>query len=78
MEIDPLNDSLLYGVERLLMTWSFQTCSYTADYDAREVVGVLAAYAHGTIGLVGFAQMPYALVSHVKEALPAGSGHRRG
>src|SRR5579871_689578 len=69
-ELDPRDDSLLYGVERVLMTWSFQTCSYTADYDAREVVRALAPYCAGTIGLVGFAQMPYALVAHMKESLP--------
>lgn len=69
-ELSPTEDPLLYGVERILMTWSFQTAVYTAGYDAEQIVLALRPYARSTIGLVGFAQMPYALLTHVKEQLP--------
>jgi Xaa-Pro aminopeptidase len=68
-EVSSTNDPSLYGVERILTTWSFSSASYTSEYDAEQVVRVLRDYAGGRIGLVGLAQMPYRLVAHVKEEL---------
>ncbi|HTX11697.1 MAG TPA: M24 family metallopeptidase [Solirubrobacteraceae bacterium] len=69
-ERDVSGDPSLYGVERVLTTWSFSSASYTAEYDAEQIVRVLREHAGGRIGLVGLAQMPYRLVAHVKEELP--------
>jgi Xaa-Pro aminopeptidase len=71
--LSPTKDPLLYGVERILSTWSFSSASYTSGYDAEQIVRALQRYADGRIGLVGLAQMPYALLGHVKEQLAAAS-----
>jgi Xaa-Pro aminopeptidase len=68
-ERDVTGDPSLYGVERVLTTWSFSSASYTSEYDAEQIVRTLRDYAGGRIGLVGLAQMPYRLVAHVTEAL---------
>lgn len=69
--LSPTADPSLYGVERIVTTWSFSSASYTSEYDAEQIVRVLRAYAGGHIGLVGLAQMPYPMVAHVKAALPS-------
>lgn len=67
--VSATDDPSLYGVERILTTWSFSSASFTSEYDAEQVVRVLRDYAGGRIGLVGLAQIPYRLLAHVKEEL---------
>jgi len=58
------------GVKRLLTTPSYASAHYTKDYDPELAVKALAPYARGTIGYVGTYQMSFALLDHVKRALP--------
>jgi Xaa-Pro aminopeptidase len=67
--VSATDDSSVYGVERILTTWSFSSASYTSEYDAEQIVRALRDYAGGRLGLVGLAQMPYRLLAHVKEEL---------
>ena len=68
--VAPAGDPLLYGVERVLSTWSFASASYTAHDDAAALVGALAPFAGGSIGVLGLAQIPFTLLTHVREHLP--------
>lgn len=68
--LSPNEDPTLYGVKRMLSTYSFGSASYTRTYDAEQVVRALAPYASGEIGLVGFAQLPHAFFEHLREQLP--------
>jgi Xaa-Pro aminopeptidase len=58
-------DGLWRGVERLLTTASFASAPYTRAYDAP-----LAAFARGTIGLVGTYAMSFAFVDRLSRELP--------
>ncbi len=71
--VSPSEDALLYGVERILSTSSFSSASYTSTYDGEQIVRALSSFAAGRIGLVGLAQMPYALLELVKEQFPSAS-----
>ncbi len=59
-----------YGIGRLLGTSSFLSAVYTARDDARALLRGLTGHAHSTIGLIGGAQMPFALLTHLREELP--------
>jgi len=69
--VSPTEDPSLYGVERIVTTWSFSSAAYTSEYDAEQVGRILRDYAGGRIGLVGLAQMPYPMITYLKAALPA-------
>ncbi|HEY1983308.1 MAG TPA: M24 family metallopeptidase, partial [Xanthobacteraceae bacterium] len=60
-------DGVRRGAKQWLTTPSFASCKYTAGYDAELAETALAPYAGGTIGLVGTAQMSFALVDHLQK-----------
>jgi len=60
-------DNTSRGVKQWLTTPSFASCHYTAGYDAELAAKALAAYAGGTIGLVGTSSMSFALVDHLQK-----------
>jgi len=60
-------DNISRGVKQWLTTPSFASCHYTAGYDAELAAKALAAYAGGTIGLVGTSSMSFALVDHLQK-----------
>ena len=59
-------DGVRRGAKQWLTTPSFASCKYTAGYDAELAETALAPYAGGTIGLVGTAQMSFALVDYLQ------------
>jgi Xaa-Pro aminopeptidase len=59
-------DGVRRGVKQWLTTPSFVSCTYTAGYDPELAAKALSPYAGGTIGLVGTAQMSFALVDHLQ------------
>jgi len=61
-------DGVRRGVKQWLTTPSFTSCNYTASYDPELAAKALAPYAGGTIGLVGIAQMSFALVDHLQKS----------
>jgi Xaa-Pro aminopeptidase len=61
-------DGVRRGVKQWLTTPSFVSCNYTASYDPELAAKALAPYAGGTIGLVGIAQMSFALVDHLQKS----------
>jgi Xaa-Pro aminopeptidase len=61
-------DGVRRGVKQWLTTPSFTSCNYTANYDPELAAKALAPYAGGTIGLVGIAQMSFALVDHLQKS----------
>jgi Xaa-Pro aminopeptidase len=63
-------DELLAGVKRVLTTPHFNAANYTQEYDAELIVGALAPYARGTIGLLGISEMSHAFGQRVKRDLP--------
>jgi Xaa-Pro aminopeptidase len=67
--LSPTEDSVLYGVERIVGTSSFVSASYTSTYDAAAVVGVLRAAGFQRVGLVGLGQMPFGFVAHLQREL---------
>jgi Xaa-Pro aminopeptidase len=68
--LSPSDDPLLYGVERILSTWSFVSMAATATADARAAATALASFAKATIGLLGLAQLPHRFLEHLQDALP--------
>jgi Xaa-Pro aminopeptidase len=60
-------DGMRRGVKQWFATPSFASCNYTAGYDADLAAKALAPYAGGTIGLVGTAQMSFALVDTLQK-----------
>lgn len=66
-----LADPDLPGVGRVLSTWSFQSAAYTATYDATALVSALGTGFRGSVGLLGWAQIPFAFVEHVRAQLPS-------
>jgi len=60
-------DGVRRGAKQWLTTPSFASCKYTVDYDAELAATALAPYAGGTIGLVGTAQMSFALVDYLQK-----------
>jgi Xaa-Pro aminopeptidase len=61
-------DGVRRGVKQWLTTPSFTSCNYTASYDPELAAKALAPYAGGTIGLVGIAQMSFALIDHLQKS----------
>jgi Xaa-Pro aminopeptidase len=61
-------DGVRRGVKQWLTTPSFTSCNYTASYNPELAAKALAPYAGGTIGLVGIAQMSFALVDHLQKS----------
>ena len=61
-------DGVRRGVKQWLTTPSFTSCNYTASYDPELAAKALAPYAGGTVGLVGIAQMSFALVDHLQKS----------
>jgi Xaa-Pro aminopeptidase len=61
-------DGVRRGVKQWFTTPSFVSCNYTASYDPELAAKALAPYAGGTIGLVGTAQMSFALVDYLQKA----------
>jgi Xaa-Pro aminopeptidase len=66
-EFNGKSDGMRRGVKQWLTTPSFASCNYTAGYDAELAAKALAPYAGGTIGLVGTAQMSFALVDTLQK-----------
>jgi Xaa-Pro aminopeptidase len=66
VSFDPGGDPVRRGVARHLATPSFTTAHYTAGYQAELIEKALAPYALARIGLLGTAEMSYALVEHLK------------
>ncbi len=64
----PNGDGVRRGVKQWLTTPSFTSCNYTASYDPELAAKALAPYAGGTIGLVGIAQMSFALVDYLQKS----------
>jgi Xaa-Pro aminopeptidase len=60
-------DGVRRGAKQWLTTPSFASCKYTVGYDAELAETALAPYAGGTIGLVGTAQMSFALVDYLQK-----------
>src|SRR3974377_1852595 len=69
-ETTAMGDQTWRGVRRLQTNTSYASAHYTKDYDPELAVKALAPYARGTIGYVGTYQMSFALLDHVKRALP--------
>jgi Xaa-Pro aminopeptidase len=63
-------DGLWRGVGRLMTTASFASAPYTRAYDAELAARPLAAFATGTIGLVGTYAMSFAFVDRLSRELP--------
>ena len=59
-------DGVRRGVKQWLTTPSFTSCNYTASYDPELAAKALAPYVGGSIGLVGIAQMSFALVDYLQ------------
>jgi Xaa-Pro aminopeptidase len=57
------------GVERRISNAAFPSIGYTALYDARSAVSVLAPRRYRSIGIVGPGQMSYAFGTHVRREL---------
>jgi Xaa-Pro aminopeptidase len=66
-ELNGKSDGVRRGVKQWFTTPSFVSCNYTADYDAELAAKALAPYAGGTIGLVGRAQLSFALVDYLRK-----------
>jgi Xaa-Pro aminopeptidase len=60
-------DGVRRGVKQWQTTPSFVSCNYTAPYDPELAAKALSPYAGGTIGLVGTAQMSFALVDYLQK-----------
>ena len=60
-------DGVRRGVKQWMTTPSFVSCNYTAGYDAELAAKALSPYAGSTIGLVGTAQMSFALVDYLQK-----------
>jgi Xaa-Pro aminopeptidase len=65
-QLQPEGDGLRRGVKRVLTTPSFASAPYTAGYDAGLAAKALKPYSGATIGLVGTASLPHALIDHVQ------------
>jgi Xaa-Pro aminopeptidase len=59
-------DGVRRGAKQWLTTPSFASCNYSAGYDAELEETALAPYTGGTVGLVGTAQMSFALVDYLQ------------
>jgi Xaa-Pro aminopeptidase len=60
-------DGIHRGVKQWLTTSNFASCHYTAGYDAELAAKALAPYSGGTIGLLGPAQVSFALIDHLQK-----------
>ncbi len=59
-------DGLRRGVKRMLTTPSYASAPYTAAYDAELAEKGLERFSGATIGLVGPATLPYAMIEHLR------------
>ena len=66
-DLTAAGDGVRRGLKQWLTTPSFVSCNYTAGYDAELAAKALEPYAGGTIGLVGMAQLSYALVETLRK-----------
>jgi Xaa-Pro aminopeptidase len=66
-DLNGKSDGMRRGVKQWLTTPSFASCNYTVGYDAELAAKALAPYAGGAIGLVGTAQMSFALVDTLQK-----------
>jgi Xaa-Pro aminopeptidase len=66
---DPASEAetVARGVKAWLTTPSFASVAYTGGYDADLAADALAAFAGGTIGLVGATQMSFAFLDHLQK-----------
>jgi Xaa-Pro aminopeptidase len=64
-------DPMLYGVERMLGSWSFSSASFCATDDATQIVRALRELGPSRVGLVGYAQMGFGMLDHVRRELDA-------
>jgi Xaa-Pro aminopeptidase len=69
---DP-GDPETYGIGRMLGTASFLSAAPTARDDARALVRALAGHRGAAIGLLGLGQLPYELLTHLRQELPHAS-----
>ncbi len=60
-------DGIHRGVKQWLTTSNFASCYYTAAYDPELAAKALAPYSGGTIGLLGPAQVSFALIDHLQK-----------
>ncbi|MDP2643330.1 MAG: M24 family metallopeptidase [Desulfobacterales bacterium] len=65
--VPPEGDGVLRGVTRVLTSPSFASAPFTKHYDAELASRALEPYVNQTVGLVGTAQMPFALVDYLKK-----------
>jgi Xaa-Pro aminopeptidase len=64
--LPPEGDGVRRGVKRMLTVPSYASAPYSRYYDAELAEKALERYSGGTIGLVGTASMPHAMVEHLK------------
>lgn len=69
--LDPETDPISRGIGRIFSTASFTAAAYTATDDAALMVKALRRIAHRRVGLIGWGQMSYPAVMHLKSELPA-------
>lgn len=65
----PADDAAYRGVARRISNASFSSVAYTALYDARSAVSVLASHGYRSIGIVEPGQMSYAFGAHVQREI---------
>ena len=68
--VAPEGDGVRRGVARVMTCPSYATTGFAHSYEAELTVKALTPYARGTIGMVGLATLPYALIATLKAALP--------
>jgi Xaa-Pro aminopeptidase len=64
--LPPEGDGLRRGVKRMLTTPSYASAPYTAAYDTELAEKGLERFSGATIGLVGAATLPYAMIEHLR------------
>ncbi|HUZ74677.1 MAG TPA: M24 family metallopeptidase [Stellaceae bacterium] len=64
--LPPEGDGLRRGVKRVLTTPSYASAPYTAAYDAELAEKGLERFSGATIGLVGTATLPVAMLDHLR------------
>jgi Xaa-Pro aminopeptidase len=64
--LPPEGDGLRRGVKRVLTTPSYASAPYTAAYDAELAEKALERFSGASIGLVGTATLPHAMMEHLR------------